>query len=129
MGLCGYWKLSISSFLFDLNWKIFYILTFCLLLHPQSQVDVVGADRQQLADLASLLCATLQSLLRKINSEDALQISDMVMRAIYLMLNSKSAQAGGVQEDAIMTVGVLVEGWSRDCHVIHTDCWAMLGFI
>ncbi len=76
----------------------------------QSQVDVVGADRQQLADLASLLCATLQSLLRKISSEDAKQISDMVMRAIYLMLNSKSAQTGGVQEDAIMTVGVLVEG-------------------
>ena len=83
--------------------------------HLQSQVDVVGADRQQLADLASLLCATLQSLLRKISSDDAKQISDMVMRAIYLMLNSKSAQAGGVQEDAIMTVGVLVEGKSRDC--------------
>lgn len=74
-----------------------------------SQVDVVGSDRQQLADLASLLCATLQSLLRKISSDDAKQISDMIMRAIYLMLNSKSAQAGGVQEDAIMTVGVLVE--------------------
>ena len=78
----------------------------------------MGADRQQLADLASLLCATLQSLLRKINSTDAKQISDMVMRAIYLMLNSKSAQAGGVQEDAIMTVGVLVECKSHDCHVI-----------
>ena len=73
---------------------------------------MVGADRQQLADLASLLCATLQSLLRKINSDDAKQISDMVMSAIYLMLNSKSAQSGGVQEDAIMTVGVLVEGES-----------------
>ena len=77
----------------------------------------MGADRQQLADLASLLCATLQSLLRKMNPTEALQISDMVMRAIFLMLNSKSAQAGGVQEDAIMTVGVLVEGWSCDCHV------------
>ena len=86
-------------------------------LHLQSQVDVVGADRQQLADLASLLCATLQSLLRKISPDDAKQISDMVMRAIYLMLNSKSAQAGGVQEDAIMTVGVLVEGKLHDCHV------------
>ena len=75
----------------------------------------MGADRQQLADLASLLCATLQSLLRKINPDDAMQISDMVMRAIYLMLNSKSAQAGGVQEDAIMTVGVLVEGMCVMC--------------
>ena len=88
----------------------------------QSQVDVVGADRQQLADLASLLCATLQSLLRKISPDDAKQISDMVMRAIYLMLNSKSAQTGGVQEDAIMTVGVLVEGESCDSHVISKKC-------
>ena len=89
---------------------------FCPLVTTpnQSQVDAVGVDRQQLADLASLLCATLQSLLRKINSDDARQISDMVMRAIYLMLNSKSAQTGGVQEDAIMTVGVLVECESHD---------------
>lgn len=53
----------------------------------------------------------------------------MVMRAIFLMLNSKSAQAGGVQEDAIMTVGVLVEGWSCDCRVINIVGWAMQGFI
>ena len=89
----------------------------------------MGADRQQLADLASLLCATLQSLLRKIKPEDALQISDMVMTAIYLMLNSKSAQAGGVQEDAIMTVGVLVEGWSCDYRMTNVARWAMLDFI
>ena len=85
---------------------------------------MVGADRQQLADLASLLCATLQSLLRKISQDDAKQIADMVMTAIYLMLNSKSAQtAGGVQEDAIMTVGVLVEGESCDSHVISVSMY------
>ena len=90
---------------------------------------MVGSDRQQLADLASLLCATLQSLLRKISADDAQQISDMVMRAIYLMLNSKSAQTGGVQEDAIMTVGVLVEGKSCDLHASIGSCLIAVSFL
>ena len=69
-----------------------------------------GADRQQLTDLESLLCATLQSLLRKVIPQDAQEISDTVMHALLLMFQSHAGQSGGVQEDAIMTVGVLVEG-------------------
>ncbi|XP_064389350.1 importin subunit beta-1-like [Halichondria panicea] len=69
-----------------------------------------GADRQQLTDMESLLCATLQSLLRKVNTEDIQQISDTVMQSLLVMFQSHSGQSGGgVQEDAIMTVGVLVE--------------------
>ena len=73
---------------------------------------MTGADRQQLSDLESLLCATLQSLLRKVTAEDALGIADTVMTALLMMFGSGSGQRGGVQEDAIMTVGVLVEGRS-----------------
>lgn len=65
-----------------------------------------GSDRQQLSDTCSLLCATLQSLIRKITREDALQISDSVMQYMTAMF---TIQGGGLQEDAIMTVGVLVD--------------------
>ena len=77
---------------------------------PHTQGQVTGADRQQLTDLESLLCATLQSLLRKVNESDAKGIADTVMTSLILMFRSSLGQTGGVQEDAIMTVGVLVEG-------------------
>ena len=81
------------------------------LLCLQSQLGASGgADRQHLADVASLLCATLQTLLRKVNAEDATTVSDTVMQALLMMFLSSSGQTGGVQEDALMTVGVLVEG-------------------
>ena len=66
------------------------------------------SDRSQYNDLQSLLCATLQSVLRKMTPEDAPQISDAIMQALLKMFES-SGRAGGVQEDAIMTVGTLVE--------------------
>ncbi len=78
--------------------------------HACTQDRVSGADRQQLADLESLLCGTLQSLLRKISKPDVLAISDSVVQALLVMFQASAGQAGGVQEDAIMTVGVLVEG-------------------
>ncbi|KAI1293817.1 Importin subunit beta-1 [Halotydeus destructor] len=65
-------------------------------------------DRAQYNDLASLLCATLQSVLRKMTPEDAPQISDAVMQSLVLMFNA-SGKASGVQEDALMAVGTLVE--------------------
>lgn len=68
-----------------------------------------GSDRQQIADLESLLCATLQSLIRKMSEADVIQVSDTVMQTLLLMLSTTSGQIGGVQEDAILTIGVLVE--------------------
>lgn len=74
---------------------------------------MTGSDRQQVSDVCSLLCATLQSLLRKVNKEDALQIKDEVMQCMVGLLQSSSGQGSsggaGVQEDAITTIGVLVE--------------------
>ena len=70
-----------------------------------------GADKQQLADLESLICATLQSLLRKVSPEDARTIAPSVMEALLLMFQTSAAgSSSGVLEDALMTVGVLVEG-------------------
>lgn len=67
------------------------------------------SDRAQYNDLQSLLCATLQSVLRKMTSEDAPKISDAIMTALLQMFNSTSCKSGGVQEDALMAVSTLVE--------------------
>jgi importin subunit beta-1 len=73
------------------------------ILHVEGQVQ----DRAQYNDLASLLCATLQSVLRKMTTEDAPQISDAVMTALIQMMNLQ--RTSGVQEDALMAVGTLIE--------------------
>ncbi|VDN09518.1 unnamed protein product [Dibothriocephalus latus] len=86
--------------------------------------------RAQFNDLQSLLCATLQSVLRKINKEDAPALSDQIMLALMSMFNSTlkpnaSTGAGdqassaegskgadsptGVQEDALLAVSALLE--------------------
>lgn len=54
-----------------------------------------------------------QSVLRKVRHEDALKISDAVMGALLQMLTAQTGQAGGVQEDALLAVGTLVEGILR----------------
>nr|XP_026654802.1 puromycin-sensitive aminopeptidase [Zonotrichia albicollis] len=64
------------------------------------------SDRIQFNDLQSLLCATLQNVLRKVQHQDALQISDVVMASLLRMFQS-TAGSGGVQEDALMAVSTL----------------------
>ncbi|KAG1714873.1 Importin subunit beta-1 [Nymphon striatum] len=83
------------------------------------KVEVTGYDMAQMNDLQSLLCATLQSVLRKVTKEDAPQISDSVMNALLKMFAS-TTKSGGVQEDALMAVSTLVEGmfisyWYQVC--------------
>ena len=73
--------------------------------HIQSQ-----SDRVQFNDLQSLLCATLQSVLRKVESAHTPQISDSIMTALLQMFQSSTqSRSGGVQEDALMAVATLVE--------------------
>lgn len=76
------------------------------------------ADRAQYHDLQSLLCATLQSVLRKVNPQDALQIAPLMMQALLQMLNPSSGAkiVGGVQEDALMAIGTLVEILGKNFH-------------
>ncbi|KAK3754622.1 hypothetical protein QZH41_020544 [Actinostola sp. cb2023] len=77
-------------------------------LHVERQVQT--ADRSQYNDLQSLLCATLQSVLRKISPQDAQQIADSIMGALLLMFDTSTKEnVSGIQEDALMAVGTLVE--------------------
>ncbi|XP_077997215.1 importin subunit beta-1-like [Glandiceps talaboti] len=75
-------------------------------MESQSQTT---SERMQYSDLQSLLCATLQSVLRKMELIDALQISDTVMMVLLQMFNTSNGRSGGVQEDALMAVGTLIE--------------------
>jgi len=66
-------------------------------------------DRVQITDLQSLLCATLQSVLRKMHPNDAPLISDTIMQALLQMLKTNGGNASVVQEDALTAIGTLVE--------------------
>lgn len=75
----------------------------------QMESQVTHTDRYQFNDLQSLLCATLQSVLRRVTPEDAPQISDAIMGALLTMFNTSAGKSGNVQEDALMAVSTLAE--------------------
>lgn len=75
----------------------------------QMESQITHSDRFQFNDLQSLLCATLQSVLRKVEADDAPKISDPIMSALLTMFNSTAGKSGGVQEDALMAVSTLVD--------------------
>lgn len=90
--------------------------TTCIILQRLQQVLQMEAqiqsqtDRAHFNDLQSLLCATLQSVLRKVEPAHAPAISDTIMTALLQMFQSSTqTRAGGVQEDALMAVSTLVE--------------------
>ena len=101
-------------------------------------MDNGATDKSQLNDLQSLLCATLQSVLRKMTKEDVPLLSDTIMTALLQVSNSlflfgsicvnspvanhkfrcyrqslqmfnSTNKSGSVQEDALMTVSTLAE--------------------
>lgn len=76
------------------------------ILKMEEQGSQVG-DHSQHNDFKSLLCAALQATLRKLKPEDIMNIADDCMKAILGMLNM--SKVGGVQEDAFMAVGTLIE--------------------
>lgn len=49
-------------------------------------------------------------MLRKVNAQDAQQIARPIMDALLQMLGLGGASVSGVQEDALMAIGTLVEG-------------------
>ncbi|KAL4217331.1 Importin subunit beta-1 [Mactra antiquata] len=77
-------------------------------LKMESMIQV-SSDRSQFLDLTSLLCATLQSVLRRITPDDATKISDQVMNTLLCMFQSSTGKSGGVQEDALLAVSTLTE--------------------
>ncbi|CEF68143.1 Importin subunit beta [Strongyloides ratti] len=73
-----------------------------------------STDKSQLRNLQSLLCATLQSVIKKIRPEDTPLISDTIMNCVLqIMQRCQGKDVGGVMEDALLTVSALVESLGR----------------
>lgn len=71
---------------------IFYYYISRLQQVLQMEAHIVNHnDRSQFNDLQSLLCGTLQSVLRKMTPEDAPQISDTIMTAMLTMFSSNKS--------------------------------------
>lgn len=70
-----------------------------------------STDKNQLMDLQSLLCATLQSVLRKMRPEDAALVGEHVMNGLVQIMNRTANNKGGgsVMEEALLAVSVLAE--------------------
>ncbi|CAD5206634.1 unnamed protein product [Bursaphelenchus okinawaensis] len=84
-------------------------------LLQMEQNAVSSSDRSQLRDLISQLCATLQSVLRKMRPEDAPRIADTIMTGLFQIMNRFSGRDNGaVMEEALMAVSALIT-------VIRTD--------
>lgn len=71
-------------------------------------------DRSQVISLQSYLCATLQSLLRKITPSDASQIADTVMQALLYILETTAPQSESILEDVMLTIGTVIESIGKD---------------
>uniref|UniRef100_A0A914EA66 Importin subunit beta-1/Transportin-1-like TPR repeats domain-containing protein n=1 Tax=Acrobeloides nanus TaxID=290746 RepID=A0A914EA66_9BILA len=70
---------------------------------------VSNSDKAQLRNLQSLLCATLQSVLRKMHREDVPAISDPIMAGLLqIMQRCVDKESGGVMEDALVAVTELI---------------------
>merc|ERR1711887_322676 len=82
-------------------------------IHGMFNMTVSNDQRSQYNDLQALLCATLQAVVRKIKPQDIAQIADKCMEALLKMMNS-SQGVGSVQEDALQTVGALIEVVGND---------------
>lgn len=84
------------------------------------QAALSSQDRTQLAEYQSLLCGTLQSVLRKIERGDAQNIADQIMSVLMVMFDRAQNGSGGgsggsasryagVQEDALIAVNALID--------------------
>ena len=91
------------------NFMYLHKMKYFQVLQMESRIQS-QAERSQYNDLQSLLCSTLQRVLRKVEPADAPMISDSIMRALLQMFQSSvNNKTGGVQEDALMAVSTLVE--------------------
>ncbi|XP_022211726.2 importin subunit beta-like [Drosophila obscura] len=75
----------------------------------QMERHISEQRRRQLNETLSLLCATLQSLLRKIHKEECPQISDAVMNAMLSIIQLNAGKSGRVQESGFLVVSALVD--------------------
>lgn len=83
------------------------------LLNMESQLSSSN-ERSQFRDLQSLLCATLQSVVRKLRPTDAPLIADEIMSGLILIMQRcEGKENSGVMEDALIAVSAEIEVLGR----------------
>ncbi|VVC34796.1 Armadillo-type fold,Armadillo-like helical,Importin-beta, N-terminal domain [Cinara cedri] len=85
--------------------------TTIIILTRLNQIINLQTMNEDCIDMQGLLCATLQSVIRKMSGKDVEHIADMVMNALLFMLGT--SKDSGLQEDALMTISPLVENLGK----------------
>ncbi|XP_050439163.1 importin subunit beta-1-like [Adelges cooleyi] len=85
--------------------------TTLIILSRLNQIFNLQTVNEDCLDMQGLLCATLQSVIRKMNSDDVDKISNAIMNALLVMLST--SKDSGLQEDALMAISPLVENLGK----------------
>eukprot|EP00053_Salpingoeca_punica_P019522 m.198216 g.198216 ORF g.198216 m.198216 type:complete len:874 (-) comp17673_c0_seq1:2360-4981(-) len=73
-------------------------------------LQVEGREQMtQYTEMQASLCALLQAVLRQLERNDVMAVSDIVMTILLRMFNSESGSQHNVLEDALMAVSALIE--------------------
>lgn len=68
------------------------------------------ADKAQVRDLQAMLCATLQSVTRKMQPADIPAVGEHIMNGLYQIMNRAAAtRSNAVMEEALLAVACLAE--------------------
>lgn len=81
--------------------------TTLIVLSRLNQIINLQSMNEDCLDMQGLLCATLQSVIRKMSGEDVEKIADAIMNALLVMLST--SKDSGLQEDALMAISPLIE--------------------
>lgn len=85
--------------------------TTLIILSRLNQIISLPSKDDENLDMQGLLCATLQSVIRKMSVEDVEQVSDTIMNALLVMLST--SKDSGLQEDALMAIIPIVENLGK----------------
>lgn len=86
--------------------------TILIVLNRLNQIISLPSKNDDHLDMLGLLCATLQSVIRKMSGEDVEQVSDAIMNALLVILNT--SKDSGLQEDALMALSPLIENLGKN---------------
>ncbi|XP_050527566.1 importin subunit beta-like [Daktulosphaira vitifoliae] len=85
--------------------------TTLIILGRLNQIINLQTVNEDCLDMQGLLCATLQSVVRKMSSDDVEKVADTIMNALLVMLST--SKDSGLQEDALMAISPLVENLGK----------------
>ncbi|KAI3383644.1 hypothetical protein SNEBB_009233 [Seison nebaliae] len=79
-------------------------------------IDVTSGnyDINEICDIESLLCATVQMLLRRLKEEDIIKLSEKLLQKLAIILSPQYNRSNGVQEEAFSLLSCIIETLNED---------------